>query len=200
MEKSSVCQFVKKGIRDGDIPFFEHVYKEYYKKAVFYANQYLRDIELANDVAQDSFYTLWEKRHEVNPNLSIQSFILTIVKNKCLNILRKRLYERKYADKLSQQEEMANYLALCDQTADEYLLIEISDMVEELLNEMPEKMSTVFRMSRENELTYEEIASSLNISVKTVEYRMSKTLSLLRRKFKDYLPIILIMVKNLMGS
>lgn len=201
MELNFSNRLVNKRLIAGDVEFFEYLYEEYYNKAVFYANQYLRDAEMARDVAQDAFITLWEKRKEIKPELSVQSYILTIVKNKCLNILRKRISERRYTSKIIKQEDMANLLALCDNTSDEYLLVEISEMVEEVLNDMPEKMSAVYRLNRENELTYDEIAQQLNVSVKTVEYRMSKALYFFRLKFKDYLPtFILIILKNVINS
>lgn len=191
-------KLVNQRLKAGDVEFFEHLYEEYFNKAKFYANQYLRDVELAKDVAQDSFITLWEKRNEIKPELSIQAFILTIVKNKCLNILRKRITERQYSSKVMMQEEMANLSALTDNTADEYLLVEITEMVEATLQEMPEKMSAVYRMNREKDLTYDEIAQHLDVSVKTVEYRMSKALYFFRLKFKDYLPtFLLILLKNI---
>lgn len=198
MELNSSNRLVNKRLISGDIEFFEYLYEEFYSKAVFYANQYLRDPELAKDIAQDSFVTLWEKRKEINPELSIQAYILTIVKNKCLNILRSKISKRQYASKVIMQEEMANLLALSDPTADEYLLVEIAEMVEETLSEMPEKMSVVFRLNRESELTYDEIAQQLEVSVKTVEYRMSKALHFFRIKFKDYLPtFLLVLLKSI---
>jgi RNA polymerase sigma-70 factor (ECF subfamily) len=192
-------RLVNQRLKAGDVEYFEYLYEEYYSKAKFYANQYLRDIEQARDVAQDSFITLWEKRNEIKPELSIQAFILTIVKNKCLNILRKRISERQYSSKVMLQEEMANLSALNDNTADEYLLVEINEMVEDTLREMPVKMSAVYRMNREKDLTYDEIAQLLDVSVKTVEYRMSKALYFFRLKFKDYLPsFLLILLKNIL--
>ncbi|WP_047450771.1 RNA polymerase sigma-70 factor [Alistipes sp. ZOR0009] len=201
MELNFSNRLVNKRLIAGDIEFFEHLYGVYYNKAVFYANQYLLDTEMARDVAQDAFITLWEKRREINLELSVQSYILTIVKNKCLNILRKRVSERRYANKIIKQEDVDNLLALSDSTADEYLLVEISDMVEEVLNDMPEKMSAVYRLHRENDLTYDQIAQQLNVSVKTVEYRMSKALYFFRLKFKDYLPtFIIIILKEVINS
>jgi RNA polymerase sigma-70 factor (ECF subfamily) len=194
MEQNPSNRLVSKRLIAGDVEFFELLYEEYYNKAVFYASQYLRDVELARDVAQESFITLWEKRKDIKPELSIQAYILTIVKNKCLNIIRSRISERKYANKMVMQEELANMLALNDPTADEFLLGEISEMVEEALKEMPESMSAVYRMSRENEFTYDEIAQHLKVSVKTVEYRMSKALHFFRVKLKDYLPTFLLVL------
>lgn len=177
-----------------DIDLFEHLYEEYYRGAVFFANQYLNDLELSRDVAQDSFTMLWEKRNEINPNLNIQAFLLTIVKNKCLNVLRKRISERKHADFLLQRETMASYLALKDSSFDKYVEMEMEEYVSKILDEMPDKLSQVFRMNREEEFTYDEIAEKLGVSVKTVEYRMSKALFFFRNKLKGYILLLLMVI------
>lgn len=190
--------FVNMRLKAGDVIFFEHLYREYYTKTVFFANQYLKNEEEAQSVAQDAFVTLWEKRASINPQLNIRSFILTIVKNQCLNLLRKHISEKKYADHLSAQEETANYLALRESPVDDVHAKELEKLIEEALAEMPEKMSEVYRMNREQELSYDEIATELAVSVKTIEYRMSKALVFFRSKLKDYLAIpIFIMIKTL---
>lgn len=188
--------FLSMRLKAGDVVFFEHLYREYYTKSVFFASQYLHDEDEAKSVTQDAFIILWEKRNELKPELSIQSFILTIVRNQCLNLLRKRISEQKYADRLIAREEMTNYLALSDNSADEIHLNELEGLIASALTEMPEKMSEVYRMNREKELTYDEIASELSVSVKTIEYRMSKALVFLRYRLKDYLTVgVFIVIK-----
>lgn len=186
------------GLKRGDVHSFEHLYKLYYSKAVFFANQYLRDEETSREIVQDAFMALWEKRETLNEELSIQALILTIVKNRCLNLLRKRIAERKYADRLTAREDMINYRALGDDSASSLHLMELEQLTKETLTEMPEKMREVFRMNRDEELTYAEIAQKLDVSVKTIEYRMSKALLLFREKLKDYLPVgLLILIKSM---
>ncbi|MEG0796113.1 MAG: RNA polymerase sigma-70 factor [Odoribacter sp.] len=184
--------FINQPLKRGDISYFEYLYKTYFRKSVFYATQYLRDEEEAREVAQETFITLWEKRGEINNELSIQAYILTITRNKCLNLLRKKIATRKYADTLEARENRANYKALSDESANPLHLKELEQLIQETMIEMPEKMKTVFRMNRDEELTYPEIAERLGVSVKTVEYRISKALLLFREKLKDYLPLFLL--------
>ena len=185
-------------LKTGDVTYFEHLYREYYPKAVFFAQQYIRNEEEAKEIAQDAFVTLWEKRATIKPELSIRAYILTIVRNQCLNVLRKRITEQKYTDRLSAQEETANYMALNDSTLDTLHIKELEELIEEALTEMPEKMSEVYRMNREQELTYDEIAIELAVSVKTIEYRMSKALLFFRSKLKDYLPTCIFILLSLL--
>ncbi|MEG2228239.1 MAG: RNA polymerase sigma-70 factor [Odoribacter sp.] len=184
--------FINQPLKRGDISYFEYLYKTYFRKSVFYATQYLRDEEEAREVAQETFITLWEKRGEINNELSIQAYILTITRNKCLNLLRKKIATRKYADTLEARENRENYKALSDESANPLHLKELEQLIQETMIEMPEKMKTVFRMNRDEELTYPEIAERLGVSVKTVEYRISKALLLFREKLKDYLPLFLL--------
>lgn len=180
---------INKVFKGGDVLYFEYLYKTYFRESVFYATQYLRNEEEAREVAQETFITLWEKRGEINEGLSIHAYLLTITRNKCLNLLRKKIAAQKYADNLEARENMANYMALNDDSANPFHLQELEQLIQEVLAEMPEKMRVTFRMNRDEELSYIEIAQRLGVSVKTVEYRISKALLLFREKLKDYLPL-----------
>lgn len=170
--------------------FFERMYRDYFTRTLFFARQYLSDPEEARDIAQETFLTLWEKRAEIRPDLSIQAFILTITRHKCLNALRKKIAEQKYSDSLTARETMADYSALADDTFDTVQMQELERLIGQALSELPEKTRTIHTMSRDQEMTYEEIAQKIGLSVKSVEYHMSKALAHMRNKLKDYLILL----------
>ena len=89
---------IHKFLKSAEVTFFEGLYRDYFTRTLFFAQQYLPDPEEAREIAQETFVTLWEKRTEIRPDLSVQAFILTIAKHKCLNVLRKKIAEQKYSD------------------------------------------------------------------------------------------------------
>lgn len=182
-------------IKKKDVTYFEHLYKLYFPKSVFFANQYLNNQEDAKEIAQETFVTLWEKRHDLKNELNIQSYILTITRNKCLNILRKRIAEQKYTNTLEARENRTNYLALRDESANPIHFQELEQLINETIAEMSPKLQETFRLNRIEELTYEEIAKQLGVSVKTIEYRISKALFLFKVKLREYLSLISILLQ-----
>lgn len=177
--------------------YFERLYKEYYLRAVYFAQQYLNDREEAEDVAQDVFMTLWERQERIQEGGSIQAFILTMVKNRCLNVLRKRISEQKYSDYLSVRESMANYSALADDAFGRLNMEEMEHLVTEALGKVGRQTREIYQMSRDRQMTYAEIAREIGLSEKAVEYHVTKALAVLREKLKDYLPLLLFLCWSL---
>lgn len=169
---------------------FEELYKTYYKRTFFFVRQYLLDDEEAKEIAQETFITLWDKRLTLNYELNIQSYIFTIAKNKCLNVLRKKINQRKYADKLSLQEAIVNRDALLDDSFDFLVSKELSVLIDKVIGQLPSKSAKIFKMSRDEDMTYDEIAQELGLSKKSVEYHISRVLSNFRISLKDYIAFI----------
>ena len=166
---------IHKFLKSAEVTFFEGLYRDYFTRTLFFAQQYLPDPE---------------KRTEIRPDLSVQAFILTIAKHKCLNVLRKKIAEQKYSDSLTARETMANYSALSDETFDTVQMQELEQLIGQALSELPEKTRIIYKMSRDQEMTYEEIAQEIDLSVKSVEYHMTKALAHMRHKLKDYLILL----------
>ena len=168
---------IHKFLKSAEVTFFEGLYRDYFTRTLFFAQQYLPDPEEAREIAQETFVTLWEKRTEIRPDLSVQAFILTIAK-------------QKYSDSLTARETMANYSALSDETFDTVQMQELEQLIGQALSELPEKTRIIYKMSRDQEMTYEEIAQEIDLSVKSVEYNMTKALAHMRHKLKDYLILL----------
>lgn len=186
----SVKQINRRQQKSDEISYFEQLYQDYYNRTLYFARQYLTDNAEAEEVAQETFVTLWEKREEIRNDLSIQAFILTIAKNKCLNLLRKKISEQKYSDYMTAKETMANYSALSDDAFDLMHIQELEHMIQQTLTELPPKTGMIFKMNRDQQMTYEEISKATNLSVKSIEYHMTKALAYFRYKLKDYLILL----------
>lgn len=170
------------GIRAGNPEAYEFVFKTYYPRLKAYASRFIASPEDLNDILQDCFIKLWESRERLT-NISISSLLYTMVRNSCLNFLRRQLLVSHCSiDDLTKQygSEALYNLAFLNSPEEELVCNELAEQIESILKELPEQSRRIFRMSRGEGLKNREIAEKLDISVKTVEYHMFKALSLLR--------------------
>ena len=181
---------VKKLIH-GDMAVMEDIYNMFFGQVLSYSMSYVIDQEQAFEITQDTFVYLWEKHASISEDSNIKFYLLRIARNKCLNYLKKLKIERNYLDTLLSKELRINYESLKDKTAEMVLLKELSEIIAETIESLPEPCREVFEMSRGRDMTYQEIALKLGISEKMVEYRMMQTLRIFRKNLKPYLPHII---------
>lgn len=175
--------------KDNKAVLFEECYKLYFLKVVYYANSYLNDIEAARDIGCEVFLTVWEKRQHINFSIDMLPFLLVLARNRCLNRLKKIQTENRYKQEiLEYQKREINYISLSESALVKLYSSEIKEMIEEAVEQMPEKVRRTFHMSRFKRMKYSEIAIQENVSVKAVEKRIMLALKILRVKLKDYLP------------
>lgn len=184
-------------ISEGDAKAFEEAYLRHFHKILYYAVQYLSDKEEARNVAQETFFELWRKRESLDPSLNLLPYLLTITRNKCLNILRSNISRRKYTEYMAARRAEADYAALSDSSAEKLIVEETYNLVKEILGTMPEKTRTAFVLSRREELSYAEIAERMGTSVKMVEYRIMQALKILRARMGNKLLITVILLFNI---
>lgn len=178
-----------KKLREGRPEALNYSYNIYYKKMHLFARSYINDVNIAEDIVQDAFLSLWEKRESLLPNTHVGAYLLTIVKNKALNFI-KHEQVRLAAEQNLQSIKLKDF-SLHIQTLEacnpEYIFSsEVEKMVHEAINELPEQSRRVFIMSRFEEKSNSEIAQTLGISVKGVEFHITKSLKKLRVKLADY--------------
>lgn len=171
-------------IKGGNKIAFDQLFLEYYSFLCNYAFQFLHEKDAAEEVVQEMFFQLWEKRESLDIRSSIKSYLFQSVKNRCLTLLKHLTVREEY--KVHNQTNIAYQE---QQISD--LNSELATMIEVAVNELPEERQKVFRLNRYEGLKYQEIANHLGISIKTVEAQMSKALKYLREELKDYLPLLL---------
>lgn len=171
---------------------FEKIYALYFYKVRYFAFYYLRDYELATDVAQEVFVKIWEMPEDLDYTKDVFPYLITITKNICMNLLRRREVQRKY-DNFSQNNIMdtINNEALHELPISALYSNEVEKILAISLKEMPFSIKETFLLNKVKELKYKEIAQVQNISIKTVEWRMAAAMRILQKKFKDYLPFLL---------
>jgi RNA polymerase sigma-70 factor (family 1) len=142
------------------------------------------DEELATDITQEAFMTIWEKQLIKSPDNAI-GLLYKIAGNILISKYRRQQVELKFQKSLS-----SNPL---DYSADEeFQFIELQKKYEKALSNLSEKQRIVFLMSRNDELKYPEIAERLNLSIKAVEKRMSIAIAFLKQEMKEFLITIII--------
>ena len=151
---------------------FDDLFRYNYRPLCLYALHYLQDVDLSEDIVQESYATLWEKLQEDAHILNRKSYLYMMVRNRCLDHLRKKGIPT---------ESLKPY--------DTYGIIDDDDAQERsqtearlwtAIDSLPEKCREVFIMSKRDGLKYEEIAEELNLSVNTVRNQISKALKVLK--------------------
>lgn len=170
---------------------FEEVFRSHFEYLTNFARQYVGDMDTAQEITQKAFITLWEKREEINPKLSIKSYLFTIVKNRSLNYLRDT---KRYRSEVLDIDCGDIEVSLEEHHGVEE---ELKELIDKALATLPEKCRQVFEMSRFQQMKYKEIAEELEISQKTVEAHMSKAMKMLRLELKDYLFTLLVLLNML---
>lgn len=163
---------------------FETFFKVLYPQLCVYCKfKYNFDIHQAEDIVNTSFSRLWEARHTLNPHLSPKAYLFKIVNNQCLNILKHQKVQHQYTQS---QLNTPTLLSPTD-TSDPLDLKQLRDAIDTAIAELPEQMRKIFELNRHDGLKYTEIATRLNISIKTVETQMSRALLKLRQKLAGFI-------------
>lgn len=176
---------------------FGNLYTTYRLRFIRFAQTYLADISLAEDIVMESLAYYWEHRRELKSDENIPAYLLTVIKHKCLNHLRQ---ERLHGERNRLLSEVAlweldfkiNTLSSCDPY--ELYSSEVQEIVNRTLKKLPSKTKQIFLMNRYENISYPEIAQRLNLNQKTIEYHISKALKELRIALKDYFPSLIFFI------
>lgn len=175
-------------ISRGDKKAFNGFFMKYYALLYGYSRCYV-SAEDAEEVLQDLMMWLWENRKTfmLDMTSSLRQYLITSVKRRCLNVLRR------------QEKEMLEELSWFEQEQDDFyefidlsVVHELQSLIQEAIDELPPSYREAFTMHRFQNQTRQEIADTLQVSIKTVDYRIQQSLKILRERLKDYLPILAI--------
>jgi RNA polymerase sigma-70 factor (ECF subfamily) len=168
---------------------FDKVYICYFPRLHRFAKEYVISSEEAENIVQDVFMTLWEKRKFLNVRISLTAYLFSLVKNKCIDYLRHKIIATEYKNELNMKlaalEELNQAFA-----SDE----DIEKCINDALDKLPERCREIFIKSRMEGKKHREIAEELNISIHTVENQIAIALKKLRQELKDHLPLFLFLI------
>lgn len=173
-----------------DIKVFEEIFKENFTKLCSYARTFIKDFDTSKEIVHDCFVILWDKRSDIDLSKNVKSYLYTSVHNKCLNYIRDN---KKFTKNFDSLETGIFDISINDNNKLEFE--EVQTKINDAINSLPEKCREIFKMNRFGEMKYKEIAEKLGISIKTVEAQMSKALTVMRENLKEYISVLIILIK-----
>lgn len=176
--------FLLTAVQHGDLKAFDTLFRRYYPMLCAYGHRFV-ELEDAEEIVEDSLLWIWENRETLVIESSLNSYLFKMVYRRALNKLAhidatQRADTRFY-------EEMQEML----QDTDYYQVEELTRRIEEAIAALPESYREAFVMHRFRDMSYKEIAETLGVSPKTIDYRIQQALKQLRTDLKDYLPLLL---------
>jgi RNA polymerase sigma-70 factor (ECF subfamily) len=161
----------------GEKKAFNFLFHQYYTALCFFANNILHNEDEAKDIVQDSFVKLWNSRNAKYYSETVKSFLYTIVRNGCLNVLKKRKVVIKAEQELKKGIELSDV-----DPFDEITHAEIIREVFGAIDVLPSQMQKVFKLYYMEGKNYKEIATTLHTSSETVRKQKSTALKIIRQK------------------
>jgi len=173
-----------------DVTAYKKLFFDFFAPLCLFAKRYVEQKEVCEDIVQGVFFQLWKNRHQITITTSARNFLVTSVRNACIDWIRRRDLETVYRERL-----FMNGTANEEDTTTLYAVSELEERLNMALAKLPENVRHTFEMNRFDGKTYPVIAEECGISVKTVEAHISRALKLLRAELKDFLPLLLLFLE-----
>jgi RNA polymerase sigma-70 factor (ECF subfamily) len=162
-------------LKEGDKKAFEFIFDKYKSKLYFFALAYLRSPIEAEEVTQNTFISLWEHKESLNETLSIKNYLYKITVNHVYNHLKHEAIRQKFIDnRATENQEENNEL---EQNLD---YNDLKKTVETLIGLLPAQQQKIFKMSRWEGHSHDEIAQQLGLSVRSVENQVYRALKFIK--------------------
>lgn len=182
-DREEVCRLA--ALTKGDFDAFGFLYERYHRTLYGFALYLSKNPHEAEELVQYVFVSVWETKTAIDPEKSFRAYLFSIARNRFCDILRKRVTANCYTDYvLSRNEQFTNDFER--QMEDS----EIGDIIDRLLQQVPERRRLIFKMNRFENLSYKQIAEQLQISENTVDTQIRNVLNFLRKELPKYLKIL----------
>ena len=173
-----------KQLQGGNEKVFEQIVREYWPRMFKFALIYTQNNETSQELVQDTFLVLWNNRAILKDNTNLITYLMVVLRNKCLNLLEQTRIRQLYIEEIDDETiyQRANLYVLHDEASQ---IVESEDLhkaIERALSKLPDKTREIFMLSRYDGLKNQQIAETKNISQKTVEYHISKALQILKEE------------------
>jgi RNA polymerase sigma-70 factor (ECF subfamily) len=165
---------------------FKNLFLKEFANLKNYAHSIVKENETSSDIVQEAFLALWENREKFENERNPKPYLITIIRNKSINYLRNH---KKYHPDLEAIEDWEQHLTV--QSTDQYTQKQLKAKIQETLDHLPPKCREIFMMNRQKGLKYKDIASTLGISVKTVEAQMAKALKAFHDNLGEFIMLLL---------
>jgi RNA polymerase sigma-70 factor (ECF subfamily) len=188
---SYLCFLTDMKSRDTEIRYYKALYMQYAPMLIRFAGKFISPF-LAEDIVHDVFLNRWDKRDFLLPEAEIKRILYVAVRNGCIDFLRRAALEEEIVNKQSvrlQLEELDFFEA-----ADElFMRNDLVNLLMKKIDELPERGQEIFRMAYIKEMKAAEIAGALNLSIRTVENQLYRSLAYLRKQSEKLLNLLLLL-------
>jgi RNA polymerase sigma-70 factor, ECF subfamily len=167
-------------IRVGQQEAFQEFFYTFQPQVFRFLYRYTRDVAIAEDLTQETFINFWEARERLDPTLAAKHYLFRIARNLALQCLARRMHT---VPQMLVSNDILVALSQNPQEAYEHSFA--ADEVHRSLHFLPERCRAVFILSRYDDMSYQEVAQTLQISLQTVKNQMNKALAILRRQLTD---------------
>lgn len=159
---------------------FRCLYKKYWKKVFGVCYHLLQDVELAKELAQDIFESLWKRRESLCINDNAEAYLLRAAKLAVFEYIRNQHIRQKHLNQYTQDVPESG-----NSTLETVFYAELSKQLDELLDHLPDKRQQIYRLNFQG-ASHRDIAAMFEVSEKTVEYHLSKAKTFIRRRLKNH--------------
>lgn len=190
----------KTELKKGNPSAFKEVFRMLYPRLKGYCKLFISDNSQVEDIIQESFISLWEKSDAINTDKTIESYLFVILRNKCLNFLKKQKLETGKIDIDRLKVEELQFLYQLDFTEKEEKSLEemLVESFKIAVDELPDKMKAVFTLCKIDGKKQKEVAEELGISIKMVEKHISKAKQQIRKKLIQQYPAMIVLITMLL--
>jgi RNA polymerase sigma-70 factor (ECF subfamily) len=168
---------IVESLKSGDFEAFDQLFWYYHKRLYHFALSILKNNEDARDVVQEAFLRIWKNKENLDQQSSFQSFLFTISYNIIVDMMRKKVNDRNFRNKL-----FRNAISKESPVDKEVEFKELNAIYRDAIEELPAQRKKIYRLHKFEHLKYEEIAKKLDISVNTVKSQMNKAITYIRTK------------------
>lgn len=169
-------------IRKGDRGAFEKLFCAYVDPLYVFAAEHVENRSAAEDIVQDVFCDLWERRSDWNPQGTVKAYLYRAVRNTVLDSLDRREVREEWREEEKQEDRPRLEAGPFNSIHQD----ELRRAMEEAVEDLPRQQKLVYRLAHRHGLSYREIASALGIARKTVENHMGRALQSLRSQLTEY--------------
>ncbi len=178
-------------IQEGDKEAFSDIYLTYYPDLCVFVERLIKSPPICENLVQDLFFKIWLQRTTWNPKGTVRSYLYKAARNRAYDYLKHQKFERSYLERYKMQQEIEwesrkSETFYPNSHSEPEANRELIEDVQKAIDKLPDRMKLIFTLSREEGLSYPEIADILSISVKTVETQMGRALRSLRALLSDY--------------
>ena len=167
-------------IKEGNKSAYERLFKEYAPKIYHFSLSYLHNVADSEELVQDVFLKIWEKREMLDQSGNLKAFIYKVAINTIYDFIRRKNVEYAFKDYVEAHADNSS-----TNTWHEVIYNEMQGQLNNLIEQFPEQRKKIFKMSKQEGLTNDEIAKELNLSKRTVENQLYRAIAFLKENLKN---------------